>query len=393
MSATNGSLLDGYDIDLSPDQRRLLVQLKELFPTNDTLDLSLSILNHPHASIDQLMELVLGEVQESPEYPLDVYKLLEVFPDVSLTELNQAYVDAGNDFESASVKLVEKLNLVSPEPDEAHVMAQILHTTPERFKLYLNRHNTGTRALIDFVIHEISLKPPKSGSKVQRSLSKGLYLYDDISPEAKQLEELCEMEEFKALDKLFLQKLLVATKGDISQLIDTVSRILLDHLQEHTFPQGKLPPKKVMNISTISPKLKSSTLLVPAAGWNAVEAKKKAQRPVTGTCSYIPQKSNRNIENRIDLHGMQVAQAVQIAGRSLREWWDVELAERVHEGRFENYGSKAHFVDLLDLISGRGIHSVGGYLKIKVSLRNYLDNNKYIYTENTWGYTVHGKGK
>lgn len=95
--------------------------------------------------------------------------------------------------------------------------------------------------------------------------------------------------------------------------------------------------------------------------------------------------------SRLDLHHLKLAPAMQVTRRALNDWWSREKEQREYEGTLSKFTSRAVFVDPLNIITGRGIHSVGGVPVIRQSVSRYLQASGYVYDEKAGSFIVLGK--
>lgn len=91
----------------------------------------------------------------------------------------------------------------------------------------------------------------------------------------------------------------------------------------------------------------------------------------------------------LDLHGYSVAQALPIAEATANAWWQEEQNRRVIDGRLDKFGHRANFVEDLEIITGRGLHSVGGP-KIRAQVIQRLTKQGYILEEEVGRIIVQG---
>lgn len=85
-------------------------------------------------------------------------------------------------------------------------------------------------------------------------------------------------------------------------------------------------------------------------------------------------------------------EAELIAERCLNVWWTKELALREMNGQRLNQ-IKAINLAPFKIITGRGLHSVGGVSKVRIKVKKFLDTCLYSYTEEASYFIVEGKKK
>lgn len=94
--------------------------------------------------------------------------------------------------------------------------------------------------------------------------------------------------------------------------------------------------------------------------------------------------------NKLDFHGFQPQEAVRVLKTFLNKWWLEEISARELDGGALG-GSLARFVMPITVVTGRGIHSVGGFSKVKMKVQQFLEGSKYIYDESPSFFIVRGK--
>jgi len=100
---------------------------------------------------------------------------------------------------------------------------------------------------------------------------------------------------------------------------------------------------------------------------------------------------NHLFENyKLDFHGLLPSQAVGILSKALRKWWNTELEERELSRKRLNLVNVC-CVNPLIIITGRGIHSIGGVSKVRIQVKKFLKNNNYVFDEEPSFFTVYGR--
>lgn len=92
----------------------------------------------------------------------------------------------------------------------------------------------------------------------------------------------------------------------------------------------------------------------------------------------------------VDLHGLTVDEALQETISVLDQWWAYELKQREFYGKFINE-SKAKNVQAVTIITGRGIHTIGGFSPIRRKVIKYLDSQGYRFELDTGSVKVFGR--
>ena len=93
---------------------------------------------------------------------------------------------------------------------------------------------------------------------------------------------------------------------------------------------------------------------------------------------------------KLDFHGFTPQHAVVVLNNIINKWWDEELKLR----ELNNYNMKQQSVTCLEpltLITGRGIHSVGGKSPVRFQVKRYLQLNGYLFNEEPSYFEVYGK--
>ena len=93
----------------------------------------------------------------------------------------------------------------------------------------------------------------------------------------------------------------------------------------------------------------------------------------------------------LDFHGFLPSTAVELLKKALEIWWGEELSEREMNAKRSITNNKALYVKPLTVITGRGMHSVGGISKVRVQVKKYLTSNNYIFWEEPSFFTIEGK--
>lgn len=239
------------------------------------------------------------------------------------------------------------------------------------------------------------------------------YRYDENSLEAKEIKAIyVGNPEFKSIDEQFLEKSLVFFRGDVAKVIEIAALLVQDKAGHLTFRQKPA----AMTFSSISQavtgkKKKPLSLVEPYKHSNLRSASPIAQFPLSGatSSSSIIAASSRSPTptdevsimkeklksaaktNTLDLHNLTVPTALEATGQALRDWWKDELDQRLVDGNLTRFGSRVQFVNPLNLVTGRGIHSQGGKAKIRIAVKNYLTRNNYVFEEYSGRFEIEGK--
>ncbi|EGW32189.1 uncharacterized protein SPAPADRAFT_61273 [Spathaspora passalidarum NRRL Y-27907] len=92
----------------------------------------------------------------------------------------------------------------------------------------------------------------------------------------------------------------------------------------------------------------------------------------------------------VDLHMLRLTQAMTLTKMVLNHWWEEEMRYREQDGNLGRFGHLAG-TGAVTLITGRGIHSVGGVSVIRRFVKQYLTKNDYVFEEHSGKFEVKGK--
>lgn len=95
---------------------------------------------------------------------------------------------------------------------------------------------------------------------------------------------------------------------------------------------------------------------------------------------------------KLDFHGFTPRDAIIVLNNVMNKWWDEELKLR----ELNNYNMKQQRVTCLEpliLVTGRGIHSIGGKSPVRFQVKRYLQLNGYLFNEKPAYFEVYGKQK
>lgn len=203
----------------------------------------------------------------------------------------------------------------------------------------------------------------------------------------------------KLINKKILRKSLMFYEGNLNNVLRLVTLLI-----ENNYTHLTLPVKSTMALKSIqssvnithssfqgfkrinstyptSPSKKNmKNRIIPNKGFSSIDNYKKAYLMI----------ENLFISNKLDFHGFYPNEVILILHKCLNMWWDKELETR--ELNAQSYKNpKALNIQPLVIITGRGIHSVGGVSKVRIQVKAYLDKIKYIYWEEPSYFTVEGK--
>ncbi|QHS74505.1 Cue2p [Saccharomyces paradoxus] len=241
-----------------------------------------------------------------------------------------------------------------------------------------------------------ALKMDKESTNVaQESLKRPRsYKHSLNSPQMVELNELVAgNHDLKAINHDFLQKCLQFYDGDVVKVLNISSLLVEDDkniTKTWNFDEGFTLTSKD-NCKQHSNKL--STPQIP-------------HRNEVGSTYKLPLHDKETHEGavsvinglfqtyRLDFHGFLPNEAVSILKLALNKWWSKEVAEReLNSHNINSYGSKVQFVSPLIVVTGRGIHSVGGISKVRLQVKSFLEKNHYIFWEESSFFRIEGKKK
>ncbi|KAL6947152.1 hypothetical protein ACO0QE_002024 [Hanseniaspora vineae] len=93
---------------------------------------------------------------------------------------------------------------------------------------------------------------------------------------------------------------------------------------------------------------------------------------------------------RADFHGFRPEEATRVSSILLSTWWNEEVLGR-EMNNVKKEHSKVFCVSPYVIVTGRGIHSVGGVSKVRKAVKKLLDNQNYVYNEEASYFEVIGK--
>ncbi|XBW37158.1 hypothetical protein QEN19_002736 [Hanseniaspora menglaensis] len=96
---------------------------------------------------------------------------------------------------------------------------------------------------------------------------------------------------------------------------------------------------------------------------------------------------------KIDLHGYTGKEAITLISGLLSDWWNEELLQREAKATKEQQikTHKAQFVAVLEIVTGKGLHSESGKSVLKKRCKTYLLNQNYTFVENSGSFVVTGR--
>lgn len=369
------------------DLEQLVETLADLFPHKPRSELL-----ERAASCDRI-ELVIEDLIQEQDLPdssasSDVGRLQSLFPDTEVKELKRHLSENDNDVQ----KTVEALVNEDPSLRELKTVTGL---TEDDLKPYLQNNPCRMLALAEIMCKHRKKKKVKR-SRVQDSrnaasistVKENRYVCDEAGEEVKSLrQEVYEHQPLQQLNFAFLIKCLEFFEGDVERVIrvaylfvdlNAVALTFNKHLDLHVAFKPELKAADVLKTAKEPQSWKFTTTLSmnrPKPSANGVKSEYK-----------LPSPSNLVV----DLHGYQVKEAVELAKGRLMQWWAEEMEERQAHGILSKFGTKAQFLEPLDVVVGRGLHSSGGP-KLRKPVMKMLENNRFVFVEEIGRFRVIGK--
>ncbi|CUS20621.1 LAQU0S01e10792g1_1 [Lachancea quebecensis] len=220
--------------------------------------------------------------------------------------------------------------------------------------------------------------------------SENNYKYDSSSSEAKELNSIITSNpSLRAINPSFSKRALEFYEGDVEWTMLTLIFIFEKSCAQYTFMDvsSKAPsPNSLKNISKVSKDLvKPRGVVAEAVRFDpscfaSDENYDRALLILDGIFTLYT----------ADLHGFLPYEAELVAERCLDVWWKKELAMREMNGQRLNQ-IKAINLAPFKIITGRGLHSVGGVSKVRIKVKKFLDTGLYAYAEEASYFVVEGK--
>lgn len=405
-------------------------------------------------NVDLIVEELFAEMgdkashaSQSHHFPDDVFVVKDMFPDRNLADIDCALRQHGRNIEETITVLLQNrsetaasTNVTQPSTDSSPAgsnantwsalqlnverIEDLLHVPPLVARGYLHRHNGRIYpAIVDIIstyrCTATNLPQPSKrrlGGRVQgQSTSAGMSKSgipsslltlqspskgsgepaDGSAGNSAASAELTELynssSELRIVCKDFLDKALEFFNGSIDSVLQISSLLIESNSAALTFP-SRSTTASLLRVSRlhIMPTLSYSTLHADTV------ARQLSPASVLSNNDRLSPTVNTRLStayetNTLDLHNLNVPDALDAASRALSAWWDEELTQRKSQGKLLSYGFSSVFVLPLIIISGRGIHSKDGKSPIKVAIRKYLAKHGYIYEESSAKFEVRGK--
>lgn len=225
------------------------------------------------------------------------------------------------------------------------------------------------------------------------AISRGrTYVFTEDSKEAQELQEILRSNStLRSINRAFLKRALTFYRGDMSMTMSLALLIIEADLSCATYKteQSDLNLEEGFKMSSGSSK-------------NSHLSSGRRDRPARTSSLTLQNdehysKGQQMIEHvfdspRLDFHGFVPKDAIQVLKICLDRWWTQELSER-EMNRQKLSISRALNVVPLEVVTGRGIHSAGGVSTLKIKVRAFLNNNNYLFSEESAYFVIEGKKK
>lgn len=447
------------DLDLgnddSDDFRRTVDMLQDLFPAVPLSELK--ILVQLSGDIDELIEYLFEEqechrlLQEQlhqPEvvtkvYAAEVHQLKEMFPNIDIDAIEQAFELHHADLESTTEFLLSNVgdnddfaNYSTPRPqNQQDTIENLLGVPPAVARAYLLHSGKLADAICEILLwYRAEAKQPEEptrGRRVQRGTTRRSqaprrYQYRANSPEAIELKDTYNLnpELQTRFTWNFMAKTLEFFQGS-PDLVLPVMTGLIDHnlaqsvsarfavISKRKQPTQLTKEEKAqiqLSLPVPEPQMQTMPKTFAAAAnehrhlqWSLVSGNSNKALVGASFANYkqqqqssIPEDARNQLERArngqlLDLHGFTVGVASTITRLALNIWWAKERQCREEQGQLHKYGLQAVFVSPLSVITGRGLHSAGGVPVVRMAVQRLLKMGNYVYDERVGAFVVEGK--
>ena len=244
------------------------------------------------------------------------------------------------------------------------------------------------------------------------------YKYNPNATESKELWQFYHSNpDMQMLDKTFLINALEFFRGNCDQVLSLAFELAQEkgpslNSAWSTGINNGLSSKGLKTAPIkFAPKQTTDSYLILAQKFKTYTAKRKASVPLfsssppssssSSTSASTIIKPSGQIERlntyigtgRLDLHNFKLVDAIQTTKLVLSHWWDQEKKHREEQGQLQKFGNLAQFVHDIEIITGRGLHSVGGVSLIRKYVKEYLVRERFVFDEQVGKFDVKGKRK
>lgn len=329
------------------------------------------------------------EYSQNPESP-ELRRLQDILPDADTEKLRRLLRENEDDVS----KVFEAYTALDATSNELMIVTGLLEDIIEP---YLQRNGCRMLALADIMCNYRRKKRMK-GSRVQDSrnnLSKLVfqgvsYTYNDTSREAEELRKQIEQQTLlQQVNYAFLVKCLEFFEGAVDRVL-RVAYLFVDHAATKLTFDPKLGLDTTYQVESKAADILKACKNVPQKAWKFTPSSTFNTMNSGMSLLSKTQSLPSPVSGIVDLHGYLVGEAVQLAEREVKKWWNEEIRERQAHGILSKFGSRAAFVEPLDVITGRGLHSSGGP-KLRKPVIQMLNRLKFLYREEIGRVVVVGR--
>lgn len=419
------------------EQKELIDMEEGEFEEEDTCEPS---------GLESAKELGLTWYQKPPKveaklrlskYIVETCQLQEIFPDLSPQLIEQALVKNKGDMDAASMDLLnpssievnneksqdnawknntdllrrikEFLNVDDGSGVEADPTKRVLEDEEIYFHIRkcLQDYSETLKSIVvncrPKIRQEVTIR--SAGGRVQRGgyknpsrvkkeyrLTPSTYKYNPSRGESLELQHMYLVnEQLQMLEESVLINALEFFEGDCDKVLQFAIEVLSNR------PVQQLPTIE-FSLSTDAKKKSRRQYSYTDLAKNFKNYSGKRRRSSSSSLQLQPFANSKEIsqyvsESKVDLHGKTALEALSLTRKVLDAWWQEEIDHRIEHGKLNLYGSSATFVDNLLIITGRGIHSVGGVSMIRRYVKEYLVRSGYLFEEGVGNFEVKGMKK
>ena len=370
------------------------------------------------------------------KYIVETCQLQEIFPDINPQLIEQALVKNKGDMDAASMDLLnpnsievnneksqgnawknntdllkqikEFLNIDNDSGVEADPSKRVLEDEEINFHIRkcLQDYSETLKSIVvncrPKIREEVTIR--NVGGRVQRGgyknptkvkkeyrLTPSTYKYKPNRGESLELQHMYLVnEQLQMLEESVLINALEFFEGDFDKVLQFAIEVLSNR------PVEQLP---TIEFSLSTDTKKKSRKQYPSADL-AKNFEKYSSKRRRSSSSLQPQYFANSEEisqyvsdSKVDLHGKTALEALSLTKKVLTAWWQEEIDHRIEHGKLNLYGSSATFVDSLLIITGKGIHSVGGVSIIRRYVKEHLVRSGYLFEEGVGNFEVKGMKK
>ena len=228
--------------------------------------------------------------------------------------------------------------------------------------------------------------------------SKQLYVYSDSDPKLKALRELVRSSpNLSGINPAFLRDALTYYRGDTEKTLDLCCLLAEQNGIKYSFlfdtPDGvghRLEEHTHSNLTVTTSR--PPTPSTPSKGSKHGKTAETLGISKHREAIVSNERQLRDLFNtyKLDFHGYLPQEAESILRLALERWWNEEIMLRERNTIRLNL-IEVRFVQPLIVITGRGIHSVGGVSKVRIQVKKLLENEMFVFDERPSFFTVYGK--